>query len=239
MNTISQKYCYKCGEVKPIDQFYKHPTAKDGYRGECKACKNKQGEQWYSKNAEKQREKARQWRINNADKKREIDKRWKTENKDRARENQRKWRAKNLDKLREYFREYREKNLSLVQKIRRNWKENNREKKRDSNRKWSANHPGYYQEWKQKNPDVRRANEQNRRSRILGNGGRIAAKEWGELKKKYNYTCLCCGRKEPEIELSLDHVLPISLGGKNVIENAQPLCRSCNSKKNNKHIDYR
>jgi len=55
--------------------------------------------------------------------------------------------------------------------------------------------------------------------------------EWKELKKKYNYTCLMCGKKEPEIKLSIDHIIPVSEGGTNWIENIQPLCRSCNSKK--------
>lgn len=48
--------------------------------------------------------------------------------------------------------------------------------------------------------------------------------------------CLCCGSYE---RLSIDHVIPISKGGMNVIENLQTLCVSCNSKKGNKTIDYR
>jgi 5-methylcytosine-specific restriction endonuclease McrA len=79
----------------------------------------------------------------------------------------------------------------------------------------------------------------NYRSQKRGNGGRITADEWNALKKHYNYTCLCCKRREPEIRLSLDHVIPISKGGPNTIENVQPLCDSCNSKKHAKTIDYR
>ena len=69
--------------------------------------------------------------------------------------------------------------------------------------------------------------------------GVITAKEWGDLKAKYNYTCLACKRQEPEIELTLDHVKSLFDGGLNVIENAQPLCRSCNSSKGKRYIDYR
>lgn len=84
-----------------------------------------------------------------------------------------------------------------------------------------------------------RVRNSKRRARILGNGGEITKEEWGWLKEFYNFTCLCCGKREPEIKLTLDHVKPLAIGGKNVIQNAQPLCQPCNSSKHNKHIDYR
>jgi hypothetical protein len=53
---------------------------------------------------------------------------------------------------------------------------------------------------------------------------------------KYGKRCLCCGSIE---KISLDHVIPIQKGGKDEVENLQPLCKSCNSRKNIKIIDYR
>lgn len=63
-------------------------------------------------------------------------------------------------------------------------------------------------------------------------------KEWVELKKQYNYTCPCCNRKEPEIKLTIDHIIPLAKNGKDTQDNIQPLCVSCNSKKNTKIIRY-
>jgi len=43
--------------------------------------------------------------------------------------------------------------------------------------------------------------------------------------------CQYCGRKFPTSELSLDHVIPRSVGGKSVWENVVCACLSCNIKK--------
>lgn len=77
------------------------------------------------------------------------------------------------------------------------------------------------------------------RARKQGKEGYYTFAEWEELKRFYNYMCLCCKRNEPEIKLSEDHIIPISRGGGNTIENIQPLCIGCNKKKFTQTIDYR
>lgn len=62
--------------------------------------------------------------------------------------------------------------------------------------------------------------------------------EWELLKKQYNNTCVCCNKEEPKIVLTRDHIIPLSKGGSNNIENIQPRCRSCNSRKHTKMTSY-
>lgn len=78
-----------------------------------------------------------------------------------------------------------------------------------------------------------------RRARLRGAVGSHTQNEWAELKKQYNYMCLCCKQQEPFVKLSEDHIVPLSMGGSNDITNIQPLCGPCNSRKYTSSVDYR
>jgi 5-methylcytosine-specific restriction enzyme A len=52
------------------------------------------------------------------------------------------------------------------------------------------------------------------------------------------YQCQSCGKIAGETQLSIDHIIPLSRGGKNDISNLQTLCLTCNQQKTNK-IDNR
>ena len=55
--------------------------------------------------------------------------------------------------------------------------------------------------------------------------------QWIELKEKHNNICIFC---KEEKQLTKDHIIPLSKWWSDYIENIQPLCKNCNSKKHNK-----
>jgi hypothetical protein len=54
-----------------------------------------------------------------------------------------------------------------------------------------------------------------------------------QLKERYNNCCAYCENK-PLTTLSIDHIIPISKGGRHAKSNLLPACRCCNSKKRDK-----
>lgn len=61
--------------------------------------------------------------------------------------------------------------------------------------------------------------------------------------KKYvlqrdKYQCQSCGKTTVEINLTIDHIIPLARGGQNDISNLQTLCFVCNQQKTD-NIDPR
>lgn len=56
-----------------------------------------------------------------------------------------------------------------------------------------------------------------------------------QIMERDNYACRKCGKYMPdEVGLHIDHIVPVSRGGKTVPENLQVLCSKCNGSKSNK-----
>ena len=92
-------------------------------------------------------------------------------------------------------------------------------------------------QWQTQNPDRVRAYVHAARARKLGLTEHFSPEEWRELCKRYGDVCLRCRQKKP---LTPDHVIPLGQeGATNTIDNIQPLCRPCNTRKGTKSTDYR
>lgn len=58
-----------------------------------------------------------------------------------------------------------------------------------------------------------------------------------EVFQRDKHTCQYCGRRPPEVELEVDHLIPVARGGTDVFENLITSCRECNSGKSAKLIE--
>lgn len=52
-----------------------------------------------------------------------------------------------------------------------------------------------------------------------------------EVFKRDNYKCVICGRGPPDVTLHVDHIIPVSRGGKDTLDNLRTLCDECNLNK--------
>lgn len=59
---METKKCSTCGEVKPINEFYKQRDRKDGLSPRCKCCKNKKQKEYYEKHFKKIKEYNKKWK---------------------------------------------------------------------------------------------------------------------------------------------------------------------------------
>lgn len=255
---MKNKKCTKCKLNKQITEFVKDKTRIDGLFPQCRECKNKDKRENYKKNKNKIYEQNKVWVNNNPEKVREIKKRYRDKNKEVLNERSRERYRNNPDKYKEIKRKSYYKNHDSVLKYQENYRKENAEKIKDRQKnyyrknkedvlryhkefrkKYPERHKEHVRRWNEKNPEKRKIYTMNRIARLKHSEGSFTSEEWEKLKDNCNYSCLCCGKKEPEIKLSIDHVIPISKGGGNNISNIQPLCLPCNQTKGVKTTDYR
>ena len=207
------RFCRYCKQAKCHMAFHKEIRDKSGIRTICKECVR----EYQKANIDRINETRRKTRREYADYYNAYNREYHRKNPEPKKARDRKYRQENPEKIREGWNSWRSRNAEKVNAH-----------KREYDRKYRQEHPG-----------ASAANFANRQSRKRQAGGEFSTEEWRTLCAYYDFTCLCCGRREPEIKLTADHVVPLARGGTNFIDNIQPLCLSCNMSKGVKTIDYR
>ena len=228
---VDGKICSTCGEWKLLTAFSRRLRSPDGYQANCKACSSARIRTWNEENLERVRERDRAYALKHREKIREYrrvyDEAYREKRRAYIRAYDQANRGRKSERRREYYRNNPEA-YEREQQAKREYQHAHKEEQRERERKWLK-----------ANPDKRRANVHRRRARERAAEAFFTDAEWSALKAFYDYTCLHCGKREPEIQLTPDHVIPLSKGGSNAISNIQPLCKTCNSAKGTKTTDYR
>jgi len=261
---VTAKACTKCGETKPIADFYYNKNASCSY-SRCKRCHNahvsaydranpekrqasrqafnqqnpgvrqaqqakcraKHPEQRQAYNAAHVEEQRTYFAAYYADHAPQIVARvkaWRADNAERVWQQARERRARNIEQVREQEGVRRaiarETNREAFLRKEARYRQENREAINAQHRAWSA-----------ANRDKVQVQVRNRRARLAGAVGAFTKGEWEAVKMAQNFTCLHCARQEPDITLTIDHIVPVAKGGANSIENIQALCGPCNCRK--------
>ena len=238
------KECSKCHALLP-ENDYPWRTKNKKRHGQCRICFKAHSDHWREINRDRLAEKEKAARERDQEKIKARRVAYDTaEHREVARKRASEWYANNYERARETRRQYTIKTYGEMREYNEKWRLANMERLRVTRRRhYWANHEASRARLRAearirraKYPSVFQAHKARRRARKMNAGGSFTAKQFKDLCDYYENTCLCCGVTG---RMSADHVIPLACGGSNDISNIQPLCRSCNCKKNAKTIDYR
>jgi len=143
---------------------------------------------------------------------------WKAENRERVNRVTREWQHANPDKMKAIRRRYTVKTVTK----RAAYRLANLDRIKPYQKAWFAAHPGYIAE----KQHVQRARRYQQKK-----AGGVPRAEWAYIKAWYGNVCAQCSATE---RITMDHFIPLILGGKHEWSNVWPLCKACNSRKKDK-----
>lgn len=141
-----------------------------------------------------------------------------------------------------YSREYTRRNKDKIAKRKRAYRDRHRDELYAQQRVWIAanleRHKKYQREyakrWSAQNRHKGVLYVNNRRKRIRENRDsvKIAVRDWERMLRRFDYCCAYCGNR-PRC-LQMEHVIPLSRGGRHAIGNVLPACQPCNRAKSDR-----
>jgi hypothetical protein len=225
------KRCFKCKEIKPVDQFSPSKQSKDGRHTNCKACRCLMVKEAYRKDIEKSRAIDRERHSKNRESDNAKQREHYLENRDKVLEQNRKYRAEHKEELNEKDRLDYLAHAEERREEKRIYRRDNPEKVREANRK-------HYRTKYAIDPYSYKQSKHKRKARIKGNGGSYTSRDIELQLKNQGYTCWWCGLPFNEevhtLRQSVDHRIPIDRGGDNNPGNIVLAHLSCNCSKKNK-----
>jgi len=192
----------------------------------CKVCSNESSRQYRAANLEKRRAYSRKWAADNPERVRESGRKRNAAHPDRIKA----WRDANVVHVAKYAREYRETHLKQIRATQRIYYASNADALRArARRDRDADIDGARERcriWKTANPARNTEHTARRRTRKQGNG--VFAISNKDMSRLHQGLCYLCGLESVE---QVDHIIPISRGGRHSIGNLAGACTLCNQRK--------
>lgn len=193
----------------------------------------------------RKRERSRAWQEANREKLLEKRRAYRAANLEKAREYDRAWYAANNEKMREKGRVYYAVNRKHMKETNRVWYAANREKQLEYNRAYHAAHredrAKQMREYQLAHPEAMRllwvANSHKRRAYKAAVGNTFTRTDWKILVARSKCCHWCKASFSKGRRPTHDHVIPLSRGGGNTLENSVCACSSCNTRKGNRLIN--
>ena len=86
--------------------------------------------------------------------------------------------------------------------------------------------------------EKRRLEDQDRRMANEAEHAKVTRAMRYDVLRRDDFHCVRCGRgREDGVKLYVDHIVPVSRGGKTVMSNLQTLCEDCNCGKGNRYLE--
>ena len=179
------------------------------------------------KNKETEKERLRIYYLNNKDKVKQRSKLWAKNNPERRKE------IANKSAKLNYKGNSEEARVRALK-----WQRDNPEKVYEKNKEWRINNPEKMslarKRWRDKNKDKCHEYKQCRRARE--NNAFVESVNRIEVYNKHHGICGICKLPVSIEKFDMDHIIPISKGGKHKYSNCQPSHPRCNNQKGNKII---
>jgi hypothetical protein len=175
---METKVCSKCGEEKPVSEFFKNKQSKSGLYPSCKKCKMSTTKKWKNSN----RDHVNSW-----------NKDWSDKNRDKVRECNRRWYKANSEKVIERTEKYRKAHPEISRKSVRKWYRKNKEHVSEYNLEYGRKNNWKHQKgWVKNNPEkIKKIRSEYRKKKILDPHFRLSHRMRGAVRKslKGNKDC--------------------------------------------------
>ena len=200
ISSMESRFCTKCQEQKPLEEFHRAAHLKSGRRPSCRQCDNALGRKRWTERIE---ERHRATKLSRERNRKKIAERKRLYQAGPGR-------AKMLAGSQRYYRNHPEAKLRRAER----------------QKVYSKTERGKI---------TGRLRVNRRRARLMGAEGKFTQEDWRVVLSNQKHRCLYCRKRfTQKRQPTIDHVIPLTKGGRHDAGNIVAACRPCNSAKWNR-----